>query len=77
MTAVEKIEAMDAYDLATYAREHAQWLAAVMRSIQLDAKHNDGSNAAALANLGQYLADDLNNFMDSEAGRIKLAGGFQ
>ena len=77
MTAAEKFEATDAYDLATYTREHAQWLAAVMRSIQLDAKHNDGSNAAALANLGQYLADDLFNYMDSEAGRIMQAEGFK
>ena len=77
MSAVEKVDATDAYDLATYTREHAQWLAAVMRSIQLDAKHNDGGNAAALANLGQYLADDLFNFMDSEAGRIARAEGLQ
>jgi len=45
-----------------------------MRAIQLDAKHNDGRGGADLAALGQYLADDLNGYMDSEAERIQRGG---
>lgn len=77
MSIVEKVDAIDAYDLATYSREHGAWLAALMRSITLDAKHNEGRNVAALAGLGQYLADDLSNYMDCEAERIKKLEGLQ
>jgi len=73
----EKVDAIDAYDLATYSREHGTWLAALMRSITLDARHNSGHNVAVLAGLGQYLADDLSNYMDCEAERIKRAEGLQ
>ena len=77
MSTAEKVDAIDAYDLATYSREHGNWLAALMRSITLDARHNQGRNVAALAGLGQYLADDLSNYMDCEAGRIKTAEGLK
>ena len=77
MSTVEKVDAIDAYDLATYSLEHGTWLAALMRSITLDARHNKGHNVAALAGLGQYLADDLSNYMDCEAERIKRAEGLK
>lgn len=60
-----------AYNLATFSCEQSKYLAAIMRSIQLDAKHNEGRNGADLAALAQYLAEDLNGYMDSEAERIK------
>jgi len=65
----------EAYDLATFSREHSKYLAAIMRSIQLDVKHNEGRNGADLAELGQYLAEDMNGYMDSEAERIQRGGG--
>ncbi|EQM76414.1 hypothetical protein NA644_12400 [Pseudomonas stutzeri] len=65
----------EAYDLATFSREHSKYLAAIMRAIQLDAKHNEGRNGADLAALAQYLADDMNGYMDSEAERIRREGG--
>jgi len=77
MSNVEKVTALDAYDLATLAHEYAKWLSAVARAIQLDCKHQNGTNALDLANLGQYLADDLNSHMSSEAERIKRVEGLQ
>ena len=77
MSNVEKVTAIDAYDLATLAREYAKWLSAVTRAIQLDCKHQNGTNAPDLASLGQYLADDLSNYMDCEAERIKRVEGLQ
>lgn len=73
----EKVTALDAYDLATYAREHGKWLGSIARSIQLSCKHNDGRDALELANLAQHLADDLSNYMDCEAERIKRVEGLQ
>ena len=73
----EKVTALDAYDLATYALEHGKWLGALMRSITLDAKHNDGRNVAVLAGLGQHLGEDLIDYMGSEAERIKRVEGLQ
>jgi hypothetical protein len=73
----EKVDAIDAYDLATYAREHGKWLGALMRSITLDKKHNEGPNVAELGGLGQFLADDLSNYMDCEAERIKRVEGLK
>ncbi|MBH3353599.1 hypothetical protein I5Q19_07385 [Pseudomonas stutzeri] len=73
----EKVSALDAYDLATYAHEHGKWLGALMRSITLDVKHNEGRNVAVLAGLGQYLGDDLSGYMDCEAERIKRVEGLQ
>ncbi len=67
----EKVDAIDAYDLATLAHEYGKWLGAVARAIQLDCTHKDGSTARDLAGLAQYLADDLSNYMDGEAERIK------
>ncbi len=64
----------EACNLAIFARDQGKHLAAVMRAIQLDAKHNDGRGGADLAALGQYLADDLNGYMDSEAERIQRGG---
>lgn len=68
---------LEAYDLATYARNNGKWMAAVMRSIRLDAEHNEGRNVETLANLGQYLAEDLSGYMDAEAERINKAEGMQ
>lgn len=67
--------AIDAYDLVTYSQEYGSWLSALMRSIKLDTKHNEGRNTEALARLGQYLADDLQNYMSCEAERIKQEEG--
>ena len=39
--------------------EYASWFATLMRAIQTDAKHNNGRDTAKLAELGQYLADDM------------------
>ncbi|MCW3150164.1 MULTISPECIES: hypothetical protein [Stutzerimonas] len=74
---IEKVDALDAYDLATYAREHGKWLGSIARAIQLNCKHKNGRDALDLANLAQYLADDLNNYMDTEAERIKRVEGLQ
>ncbi len=40
-------------------KEYAAWIDALMRAIQTDAKHNNGRDAAKLAGLGQYLAEDM------------------
>ncbi|OEO23093.1 hypothetical protein AX279_22470 [Pseudomonas sp. J237] len=68
--------ALDTYDLATYSQEHGKWISALMCSIALDTKHNEGRNTGALASLGQHLADDLQNYMRREAERIKQEEGF-
>ncbi|MDH1554670.1 hypothetical protein N5E86_09450 [Stutzerimonas stutzeri] len=73
----EKVDAIDAYDLATLAREHGKWLGSIARAIQLNCKHKNGTDALDLANLAQYLADDLSNHMDCEAERIKRVEGLQ
>ena len=62
--------ASDALDAIEYARNFSSWLAAVMRSIQLDAQHNEGRNVRELANLGQYLGDDCAGYMTSEGERL-------
>lgn len=73
----EKVSALDAYDLATYAQEFGKWLGAVARAIQLDCEHKNGSNASELAGLAQYLADDLRDYMYGEAERIKRVEALQ
>lgn len=69
----EKFNASDAHDLTTYVRDYGHWISAVMQSIQLDAKHNSGRNTEALAGVGRFVVDDLRNFMDCEAERIRQA----
>ncbi|AZD17385.1 hypothetical protein PUP66_23150 [Pseudomonas chlororaphis] len=38
-------------------KEHIQWLGALMRAIQDNAKHRGSGDVLKLATLGQYLAD--------------------
>ncbi len=62
--------ANDALDAIEYGRHLAKWLTAVMRSIQLDAQHNDGRNVETLASLGQYLGDDCAGHLSNEGERL-------
>lgn len=48
----ETVDAIDAYDLATYAREHGKWLAALMRSITLDKSTTKGATLPSSAAWG-------------------------
>lgn len=60
----------DALDTIDYALEVSTWLAALMSSIQLDLKHNDGRRAPALAGLGLHLAADAGLVLESESARL-------
>lgn len=63
--------ASEALDAITYGRDFARWLAAVARSIQLDAQHNAARNVTALADLAQYLGDDCAGYLSSEGERLQ------
>ena len=62
--------ASDALDAIKYGRDFSRWLAAVARSIQLDAQHNEGRNVRPLADLAQYLGDDCAGYLSSEGERL-------
>ena len=63
--------ASDALDAIAHGQHLSNWLAAVLRSIQLDAEHNASRNIQTLASLGQYLGDDCANFLTSEGQRLR------
>lgn len=63
--------ASDALDAINYGKNSSRWLSALMRSIQLDAKHNQSRNVVELASLGQYLGDDCAGYLDSEYERLQ------
>lgn len=62
--------ASDALDAIEHGRDFSRWLASVMRSIQLDAQHNEGRNVRALADLGQYLGEECAGYLSSEGERL-------
>ena len=68
---MNRSEIIDAIDDCQHAQKQAEWLAALMRAIQLDAKHNKGFNVDSLAGLGRYLADDCVNFFDGRVGELQ------
>ena len=63
--------ASEALDAISYGKHMARWLAAVARSIQLDAQHNEGRNVRPLADLAQYLGDDSAGHLSSEGERLR------
>lgn len=75
----------DAIEQVRYGKEHARWLAALMTAIQGELAHSPAllecraNRAKDLASLGQYLADDLANYMHSRADELQqqadAAGG--
>lgn len=75
----------DAIEQVRYGKEHARWLAALMTAIQGELAHSPAllecraNRAKDLASLGQYLADDLANYMHSRANELQkqadAAGG--
>lgn len=77
----------DAIEQVRYGKEHARWLAALMTAIQGELAHSPAllecraNRAKDLASLGQYLADDLANYMHSRADELQqqadAAGGAQ
>lgn len=77
----------DAIEQIRYGKEHARWLAALMTAIQGELAHSPAllecraNRAKDLASLGQYLADDLANYMHSRADELQqqadAAGGAQ
>ncbi|KFJ92619.1 hypothetical protein JF55_05830 [Pseudomonas sp. 1-7] len=77
----------DAIEQAIYGKEYARWLSALMTAIQGELAHSPAllearaSRAQDLASLGQYLADDLANYMHSRANELQqqadAAGGAQ
>ena len=54
-------------------------MAALMKSIQLDLKHNKGLDTKDLASLGLYLGHDGTNYLDEHAktlqAQLDAAGG--
>jgi len=60
----------DAVDFVRYGKEQTRWLAALMRSIQLDLEHNKGRGVKDLASLGQYLGEDCTNYLDCHAEEL-------
>lgn len=75
----------DAIEQVRYGKEHARWLAALMTAIHRELEPSPAllecraSRAKDLASLGQYLADDLANYMDCRASELQekadAAGG--
>jgi len=77
----------DAIEQVRYGKEHARWLAALMTAIHRELEPSPAllearaSRVQDLASLGQYLADDLANYMDCRAEELQrqadAAGGAQ
>lgn len=77
----------DAIEQVRYGKEHARWLAALMTAIHRELEPSPAllearaSRVQDLASLGQYLADDLANYMDCRADELQkqadAAGGEQ
>ncbi|WP_462381719.1 hypothetical protein [Pseudomonas sp. Marseille-QA0892] len=77
----------DAIEQVRYGKEHARWLAALMTAIHRELEPSPAllecraNRAKDLASLGQYLADDLANYMHSRADELQqqadAAGGAQ
>jgi len=77
----------DAIEQVRYAKEHARWLAALMTAIHRELEPSPAllearaSRVQDLASLGQYLADDLANYMDRCASDLQAqadaVGGVQ
>lgn len=77
----------DAIEQVRYGKEHARWLAALMTAIHRELEPSPAllearvSRAQDLASLGQYLADDLANYMDRCASDLQAqadaVGGVQ
>ncbi|WP_048330244.1 hypothetical protein [Stutzerimonas stutzeri] len=75
----------DAIEQVRYGKEHARWLAALMTAIHRELEPSPAllearaSRVQDLASLGQYLADDLANYMHSRADELQqqadAAGG--
>lgn len=75
----------DAIEQVRYGKEHARWLAALMTAIHRGLEPSPAlletraSRVQDLASLGQYLADDLANYMDCRASELQqqadAAGG--
>ena len=63
--------AEDALDFVRYGRDQVRWMAALMKSIQLDLKHNKGLDAKDLASLGLYLGQDCTNYLDDHAKALQ------
>lgn len=63
--------AEEAIDQVGLGIDHFGWLETLFGAIQLDAKHNQGRSIAELATMGQYLAMDAANLLDSCAGELK------
>ena len=67
----------DAIEQVRYAKEHARWLAALMTAIHRELEPSPSllearaSRVQYLASLGQYLADDLANYMDCRASELQ------
>ncbi len=67
----------DAIEQVRYAKEHARWLAALMTAIHRELEPSPAilearvSRVQDLASLGQYLADDLANYMDCRASELQ------
>jgi hypothetical protein len=67
----------DAIEQVRYAKEHARWLGALMTAIHRELEPSPAllearvSRAQDLASLGQYLADDLANYMDRCASELQ------
>ena len=67
----------DAIEQVRYAKEHARWLGALMTAIHGELEPSPAllearaSRVQDLASLGQYLADDLANYMDCRASELQ------
>ncbi|GAB3471340.1 hypothetical protein [Azotobacter salinestris] len=61
----------DALDVVGFGREQSIWLSALMVAIRLDAEHNKGRRVADLATLGQHLASDCANYLDTQASDLR------
>ncbi|SEI82411.1 hypothetical protein SAMN04244579_02125 [Azotobacter beijerinckii] len=61
----------EAVETLGYGREQSTWLSALMTAIRLDAEHNQGRRVADLATLGQRLASDCANYLDTQASDLR------
>jgi hypothetical protein len=61
----------EAIETLGYGREQSTWLSALMVAIRLDAEHNQGRRVTDLATLGQHLASDCANYLDTQASDLR------
>ena len=65
------IDMTDKLDELTLERTHLKWFNALFTSIKDDLSNSRGYQAQTLAEIGQYLTEDLGGYKDMELDQLK------